>query len=149
MDWVTLISCLLISTGAIVMLRSMVHHRRLMRTITESTSGFSHRTSILVRAHMAFMVFFFIAYLGVIFFFIAKIDVIGDLFIGLIFLFGAIFVYTGIVIQRKSIALLNRSNFELLKYTENLEANQQQLLSLYEELKAETKKGRWHNNQNS
>lgn len=140
MEWSTILSCILISAGAIVMLRSIINHRRLMQIIAETTSGFSHRTSILVRAHMAFMVFFFVAYLVVIFFFISKIDVIGNLFIGLIFLFGAIFVYTGIVIQRKSIALLNASNSELRKYAEDLEANQNQLLTLNDELKAEIKK---------
>ena len=121
------------------MLRSIIHNRRLMHIIRKSTSGFSHKTSILVRTHMAFMIFFFVAYLVVIFLFIANIDLIGDLFIGLIFVFGAIFVYTGLFIQEKSVESLNSSNSELRKYAEDLEANQRQLLNLYEELKSETK----------
>lgn len=138
MNWGTTLSCFFILIGAIVMLRSIINHKRLLNLINESTSGFSRRTSLLVRAHMVFMVFFFFAYLGVITFLIAEIDVIGNLFIGLIFLFGAIFVYIGIFIQQKSIQMLNVSNSELRKHTEVLETKQKQLVHLYEELKRET-----------
>lgn len=137
MGWGTLLSCFLIFVGAIVMLRSIIHHKRLMDVIKEFTSGFSHRTSILVRAHMCFMLFFFLAYLAVIYFFVAKIDVIGNLFVGLIFMFGAIFVYIGIRIQRKSVELLIASNSELRNHAEELEAKQKEVINLYEDLKFE------------
>ncbi|QJB56406.1 HAMP domain-containing sensor histidine kinase [Pseudodesulfovibrio sp. zrk46] len=117
---------------------SIINHKRLMTIIKGSTSGFSGKTSVLVRAHMVFMVFFFFAYLGVSACLIADIDVIGNLFTGLIFLFGAIFVYIGIFIQHKSVDMLNDSNAELRKHTDVLETKQEQLIALYEELKRET-----------
>nr|WP_321513911.1 HAMP domain-containing sensor histidine kinase [uncultured Pseudodesulfovibrio sp.] len=139
MTWSTILACVLIFLGALVMLRSIMYHKNLMFTVQESIAGFSKQTSGLVKIHMAFMVFFFFAYLVVIFFFMSQIDVIDELVIGLIFIFGAIFVYTGIIIQRRAFDLLNNINIELREYAGKLEENQETLLHLNENLKQEIK----------
>lgn len=137
MAWSTILACILIFLGALVMLRSIIYHKSLMLTVHDSIAGFSKWTSSLVKIHMAFMVFFFFAYIIVIFIFIGHFDVVNHLFIALVFFFGAVFVYIGIVIQRKAFDLLSNSNKELREHARKLEKNQGKLIRLNDNLKTE------------
>nr|WP_287410614.1 HAMP domain-containing sensor histidine kinase [Pseudodesulfovibrio sp.] len=139
MTWSTILACILIFLGALVMLRSILYHKSLMLTVHDSIAGFPKRTSSLIKMHMAFMVFFFFAYILVIFIFIGHFDVVNDLFIALVFFFGAVFVYIGIVIQRKAFGLLNNTNKELREHARKLEENQDKLIRLNDNLKMEIK----------
>ena len=80
---------------------------------------------------------FFLSYLGVIYLFIRQTDVLNDFFIGLIFFFGAIFVYVGIIIQRKTFNMLTQTNQNLKLYAEKLERNQAKLIRLNKNLENE------------
>jgi len=128
---------LLIFAGAVLMLRNIFSHRQLMLTVRDSLKARSRRTSFLIRTHMTFMVFFFLSYLGVIFLFINQIDIVSNLFIGLIFFFGGIFVYIGIIIQQQAFSSLKASNQDLKDYSVRLEQEQEKLISLNEDLKNE------------
>ena len=137
MHWNTIAACVLIFLGAVVMLKSVIDYKGLIGTIQQSTEGFSKRTHALIRTHMFFKVFFFLSYLGVIYLFIRQIDVLNDFFIGLIFFFGAIFVYVGIIIQRKTFNMLTQTNQNLKLYAEKLERNQAKLIRLNKNLENE------------
>ncbi len=135
MNWSTVVACVLIFAGAVLMLRNIFSHRQLMLTVRDSLKARSRRTSFLIRTHMTFMVFFFLSYLGVIFLFINQIDIVSNLFIGLIFFFGGIFVYIGIIIQQQAFSSLKASNQDLKDYSVRLEQEQEKLISLNEDLK--------------
>lgn len=138
MDWSTIAAAAFILIGAGIMLRSIFRQRELVLSVRKSVDEQSRRTKGLVVTHSLFMGFFFLAYLVVVYLFIEKVDIFGNLFIASIFFFGAIFVYMGIVIQSKVFGALSRSHTDLQAYARKLEEEQKKLISLNEKLQQET-----------
>ncbi len=95
------ISILMILVGAIIMLISMLEARNLQ--ILTPFIPEQHRAAVEkgLRFHRGLMGFFLPGYLIVAMSFLYNISLIGEFFVGAVFLFGAIFVYVGIRLQSK------------------------------------------------
>lgn len=130
MDWTTIIASALIFLGALLMLVNILSQRSMVRALSIHSGEQTEHTKILIRAHMAFMVFFFLSYLGVLYLFIHKIEFASSFFVALIFFFGAIFVLMGINIQRRLFASLHKNNQKLLTYNVQLKLEQENLIEL-------------------
>jgi hypothetical protein len=93
--WHTITSILCILTGAAVLLVSIVKLKVLFTAIPfipEHNRRFIRRA---LNAERFLMVFFLVGYLSVAAALLLEQAVLGKIFIGLVFLFGAIFVWTG------------------------------------------------------
>jgi len=86
---------------------------------------------------MFFMVFFFLAYVGVLYLFLNRIEFANSLFVAVIFFFGAVFVFMGIVIQKRIFSALNETNLTLHEYNSRLEDEQKSLLDANNKLQIE------------
>lgn len=137
MDWPITVSCALIVLGAALMLVNIVSHRRTMVMSRESGEKQTQLTKALISVHMVLMAFFFLGYLAVLYLFVNKVQFISSLFVAVIFFFGAIFVFLGIVIQKRMFVALNTHNIELQAFNDRLKQEQRDLLELNEQLKDE------------
>ena len=93
------ISCFLILVGSIIMALSVLKFKKLFPIIKSLQTKASGQLLTLFKAHIMLMIFFLIGYIivGIALYF--KIHIISDIFVGLIFMFGAFFVFLGIRIQ--------------------------------------------------
>jgi len=137
MDWISISSSTLILFGAFLMLINIFSHRLMLRAASKHTDEQTDQTKILIWSHMAFMVFFFLAYLGVLALFLKKIDFSSSLFVAIIFFFGAVFVFMGIAIQRRLFASLRSKNQKLAAYNSQLKREQANLIELNQRLESE------------
>jgi len=98
-DQHTYVSCFLILVGALVMVLSILKFKQLFPVIKSLHTKNSEHIMTLFKVHTMLMVFFLIGYVivGIALYF--NISIVSDIFIGLIFMFGAFFVFLGIRIQ--------------------------------------------------
>ncbi|MGV1100436.1 hypothetical protein ACUUL3_13635 [Thiovibrio sp. JS02] len=94
-----IIGIAMILAGALIMLFSIFETRNLL--VLTPFLPRQGKEGILrsLRLHRCLMIFFLLAYLAVATAFFYNINQFGELFVGIVFLFGAIFVLTGIRIQ--------------------------------------------------
>jgi signal transduction histidine kinase len=78
-----------------------------------------------VKGHIALMIFFLIGYFIISYTFYMKLRAVNEIFVGLIFLFGAIFVFSGIYIQNSMIG-------EISNYISNKEKMEEDLRKNYD-----------------
>lgn len=116
---VTEITLLLILSGALLMLISILKFRS---TINKSRDLLSNnkRVSSLSSLHQVLMVFFLIGYLIVIYSMHQEIQITSQLFIGAIFLFGAIFVLLGISLQSHMLSSIKLQHDNLTKTNQQI-----------------------------
>lgn len=86
---------------------------------------------------MVFMGFFFLGYLAVLYLFINKIDFASSLFVAIIFFFGAVFVFLGIIIQKIMFSAINEQNRILKEYNDKIQGERDRLLALNQQLEVE------------
>ncbi len=83
------------------------------------------------------MVFFLIGYVTVAYALLREVDLISELFVGLIFATGAVFVWLGIILQHHMLALIQRRYKQASKAKADLEIERERLESTNEQLTAE------------
>lgn len=95
----TIISCLFIALGSIVMLFSIMKFSDIMKAVPFIPE--KHRKTIQrsLLMHRGLMIFFLFGYLAVFAAFIARYSPVSEISVGIIFLFGAVFVFLGTNIQ--------------------------------------------------
>lgn len=94
-----LASGIIILTGALIMLASIIKWRQLSQVapfIPERSRG---QITRYLNLHIVLMAFFLLGYIGVAMVFIFGVPSIGELVVSAIFLAGAVFVFLGILIQ--------------------------------------------------
>ena len=101
MDSTLIIACLLIGLGALIMAINIFKFRALLYKLNQFATQEHSKIRGFFSLHQSLMVFFLAGYLVVLFAAIAKIGFIGELFVGIIFFFGAIFVLLGIMLQSR------------------------------------------------
>ncbi len=136
MDLTTAISSALILLGAALMFVNILRHRQSILA-ADKIEQQTQQTQLLVTAHLIFMVFFLLGYLAVLYLFVQDVEFSSSLFVALIFFFGAIFVFMGIVIQKRMFSKLQKNNEALHKFNDRLVDEQARMLEMNEHLKIE------------
>ena len=136
MDLTTALSSALILLGAALMFVNILHHRQTIRAANKIEQQ-TQQTQLLVTAHLIFMVFFLLGYLAVLYLFVQDVEFSSSLFVALIFFFGAIFVFMGIVIQKRMFSKLQKNNEALHQFNDRLVDEQAKMLKMNEHLKIE------------
>ena len=97
----SVINCVLIALGAVVMLVSIVRYGRF--AVLLKAAGDEQRLSFYwyFAIHRALMAFFLLGYVGAIVAIVMNYPLLSETFVSFIFLGGSVFVYLGIVIQLK------------------------------------------------
>lgn len=111
-SWVNFI---LIILGAIIMGISITRYSVTYKNFKLISSTKRRFIDIECKVHLILMFFFLLGYLSVAVEMIFKHIVIELTFVGLIFFFGAIFVFIGIEIQSKMLNLVNETHLETIK----------------------------------
>lgn len=94
-----MLSIMLISMGAIIMLLSIVKYHATIRLVQGFMKKKGGHRATWYKVHHLLMMFFFIGYVVVIASIVEDVPITGDLFTSLIFFFGAAFVLIGILLQ--------------------------------------------------
>jgi GAF domain-containing protein len=104
MNWQTVTSSLIILCGAAVMLSSIIRSGVAFKAV--SFFPVQSRSSIVrfLRFHRLLMIFFLLGYIVVAFAFPLGLRPVGELFVSVILLCGAIFVFLGIMLQSRVFA---------------------------------------------
>ena len=136
MDWTMVLANILILTGAFLMLVNIIYYRQSTKQATHRDSKRTPLTKMLVRIHLFFMGFFLLGYLGI-FYLFHKVDFANALYVSIIFFFGAVFVFMGIVIQKRMLTELRLQNTILEEYNAKLKNEQASLLELNNRLEEE------------
>jgi len=90
---------------------------RLTKTILENKEAITNRWC---KNYYSLMVFFLIGYLIVFFSLIYDIPIVNELLTGTIFFFGAVFVFTGIALQKNMLSLIRENYEKTIKQNEQL-----------------------------
>ena len=104
----SIISICLILAGAFVMTVSIFFGLRSYRFLKNMDGREAKTLHSFNMVHHGLMFFFLLGYLAVVTAIITRTEVIGDLFVGLIFLFGAIFVFLGVRLQAAMSSMLRQ-----------------------------------------
>ncbi len=115
-----LFALLLIASGAIVMLFSIFKYNQTIRLANGLLSAKETRIRLLEKFHRVLMCGFLVGYLVVIVILVADLAVVGNMVIGLIFLFGAIFVLLGIVLQTNMLLSIRQHYDEIVSKNSQL-----------------------------
>ena len=99
MQMQTIVSCILIFAGAVIMLYSIAKTKEPLKAIPSIPPKYQQSLKRYLDLHRVLMIFFFFGYLAVLIAIIFKYSPISELFVSVIFLLGAIFVFLGIVVQ--------------------------------------------------
>ena len=100
----TLICCVAIFCGSVVMLVSIIKSKGIIQAISFVPKRHRQQLNWYLILHRSLMGFFLFGYLVVLLAFAFEIQLVSQLFVSAIFLFGAIFVLMGIVIQSRLLA---------------------------------------------
>lgn len=103
MDIIAVISIVLILTGAMIMILNIFTSIATLNVYFQVVKKDTSNVKSVFRIHEILMVFFLIGYITVAYATISKIELVSDLFVGIIFFFGAVFVQLGIILQKKMI----------------------------------------------
>lgn len=115
-----LFSVTLISVGSLIMLASIIRFRSSIQSSCHLFFKSSKNVHSLYRIHLLLMAFFLIGYLSVIYSIVHSIPLIGVIFIGAIFFFGAVFVFLGIKLQSIMFNSINLQHDEIIRKNEQL-----------------------------
>jgi hypothetical protein len=97
----TIISTTLILIGAGIMLGSIIKSRELLKFAPLISERRRSPIVFFLVTHRALMTFFLLGYVVVALAFFFDLHLVGQLFVGVVFFFGAAFVFMGILIQNK------------------------------------------------
>lgn len=110
-----ILAAVFVGIGAIVMLYSLLRYRNLVSNENNCRSASSGIMRILHGSHLLLMGFFIVGYLIIFLSFVTGVEVVSELFVSLIFLFGAIFVLFGVIIQSKMLSCLQTAHTDSIK----------------------------------
>ncbi|OGS24662.1 MAG: hypothetical protein A2297_07665 [Elusimicrobia bacterium RIFOXYB2_FULL_48_7] len=109
------LSCIPIIIGAAIMLFSIVRFRKIFAVMDLVPAANRRNVSLFLKTHIILMVFFLAGYMAVGYAFCSGLHIISEPLVGLIFLFGAVFVLLGVFIQdvligqvRKHVSAVNQ-----------------------------------------
>jgi putative nucleotidyltransferase with HDIG domain len=108
-------SFLLVVFGAIIMSINIIKYFRAYKKIKLIPNTKRKFINIECKVHLMLMFFFLVGYLAVAAGIIFEQIVVRLTFVGLIFFFGAIFVFIGILIQSKMLYLINETYLQTIK----------------------------------
>lgn len=123
---IKILTLLLTISGGLVMIASVIKFQSIKKKAKELISTNNLVIYRLYHVHLILMLFFLAGYLVVAFSILFNIDIVGTLFTGIIFFFGAIFVFMGIIMQSAFLGSIKRrhnkiiSNNKQLLQTENV-----------------------------
>lgn len=125
MRWNLYLSTTLVILGAMIIVISIIKSKKLFKTI----KFVPKRSRVVVRGflnlHRVLMIFFFVSYIIVAIAILMQFTFVSDTFVGLIFFFGAIFVFSGIILQSKMSLEIQTTISDLQKAKQEAEdANQ-------------------------
>ena len=143
MNFIQMVAGFSIFTGAVVMAINIFKFRALLSILNQFFIKEYGKIKILFNLHYTLMIFFILGYVVVLCAIIMEIELIGDLFVGIIFLFGAIFVLLGILLQSRMLASIGVSYSQALTSRAILEREQGKLMETNEQLKLEMDERKW------
>ena len=135
----SIISIGVILCGAVVMFFSIVYSLKSYRIFNEYGSNEISRLHHFKTVHTVLMLFFLIGYLTVAVAIYTKTDVISELFVSIIFFFGAVFVFLGVRLQSAMNTMLRNRYLAARHSAEALENEQHKLLKANKILGLEVK----------
>ena len=95
----TILNCGLILLGAFIMLFSIVKSKHILEAMPLIPEKVRGHIAQLLSLHRLLISFFLVGYVVVLVAFYIRLPVLSNLFVSVIFLFGAIFVFMGIAIE--------------------------------------------------
>lgn len=116
----TLIPTVLVALGGIIMMVNILKHENIFNFSKELFNSKKNNINFLYNVHKLLMLFFLSGYIIVCISRIYDLNFTGDLFIGLIFLFGSIFVYIGIFLQSNMLNAIKSRQVKLIRKNEQL-----------------------------
>lgn len=128
MNFISIITGLLISFGAIVMAINILKFRNVPAILHQFLIAEYEKIMRFFNFHQILMGFFLFGYIVVFFGLITEAKFIGELFVGIIFFFGAIFVFLGIILQIKMLASARDNYIQAVSVNKALEQKQVALL---------------------
>jgi signal transduction histidine kinase len=134
---VSLVASLLITSGAIVMAVNITKFRGILQILKQFAVEEYQESNWLFSLHQILIMFFLVGYVVVLYSTIMRIQIIGELFVGIIFFFGAIFVLFGILLQSRMLIAIKDNYLEVMAVGESLERERQQLVKVNEQLQQE------------
>lgn len=98
-DWHTVVYVLLIFSGAIILLLSIIRQKKLFDALAFIQEKKLPKVKRLLNIQKTLMIFFFLGYIIVAASFLFQLHLLSDFFVSLVFLFGAVFVLIGILVN--------------------------------------------------
>jgi response regulator RpfG family c-di-GMP phosphodiesterase len=117
---ITLLTALLIGIGAVVMFCNILKCRSNIRNAQDLLAADNQRVKRLFAIHQSLMFFFLLGYFFVLITILLDISIASTLFTGIIFFFGAMFVFNGISLQADMIASIRQRHSKILIKNEQL-----------------------------
>lgn len=128
---------LLILLGAVLMAVNIQRFRRLAAAFRHFVPEDHESVRAVHATHQLLMVFFLVGYLVVLGATAFSVPLVGDLFVGVIFFFGSIFVLLGIEVQSRMFSSLRVGLVRTMDAREELERHATELLQANERLRDE------------
>ena len=127
---VSIFTLFLIAAGALVMAICIRHFGPIVRQLKHVSETEYKKISKLYRFLMVLMCFFLCGYVIVFLGLVSEIKIIGELFVGAIFFFGAVFVLLVIILQSKMTTSLKQRYEVAIRTNDSLEAERKNLTEL-------------------
>ncbi|MCK5339691.1 MAG: PAS domain S-box protein [Desulfobulbaceae bacterium] len=140
MNITSLAPSILILLGAVIMAINLFKFKSTLPLLDQFKVKEHAELKIFCNFHKVLIFFFLFGYIIVFFSFISKIQIVGELLVGIIFLFVALFVLLGILLQERMFDSARDSYSNLMGTASKLEQEQQQLLETNKNLLLEIKK---------
>jgi PAS domain S-box-containing protein len=137
MNFLSIAANIFIAAGAIVMTINIFKSRSILHLLKQFTVEGYERLKLFISFHQILMIFFLFGYLIALFTIIIKINLIGELFVGIIFFFGAIFILLGILLESRMIASIRESYEQAKNLGLKLQKKQAQLVKGTDQLNEE------------
>lgn len=115
MDSSSLVSFILVIIGSIIMSVNIIKGCKIYKNLKLISNDKRKFLNIECKVHLLLMCFFLLGYLSVAAGIIFNQIVVRLTFVGLIFFFGAVFVFVGILIQSKMFHLVNETYFQTIR----------------------------------
>ncbi len=134
---ITIIACSLTAAGALVMALNVFKFKAIIKNLDPFALEEHHTLRRLTRFHQILIVFFLIGYIVVLFATLFKQNFIGEIFIGVIFFFGALFVFWGIQLQLKMLLSIRSGYSKIVEKNSELRDQHTRILETNAQLKVE------------
>ena len=133
----TIIACFLTAAGALVMALNVFKFKAIIDNLNLFPLEKHHTLRRLIRFHQILIVFFLMGYIVVLFATLFQLNFIGEIFIGAIFFFGALFVFWGIQLQLKMLLSIHSGYLKIVDINSELRDQHAKSLDANAQLKVE------------